>query len=263
MTHQNRSPGCIHLRNSLLRIAAWLMAVVCAHSAYAHHAGDGNASEVSHYLVPLAECAPSIIQDMRYAGTNNFTGRSVDGYTEAECLLAPSAARALARIQAEARAYDLGLKVYDCYRPQRAVDHFVRWAEDVDDQTTKSRFYPAVDKARLFEQGYIAARSSHSRGSTVDITLVQAAGGELDMGTTFDYFDPLAHTDSTDVSPVARRNRLLLKLLMEKHGFGNYPQEWWHYTLRNEPYPDSYLDFPVEPVPGDRRTCHCTGHAQR
>jgi D-alanyl-D-alanine dipeptidase len=240
------------MRNTAQVLTSWLIAGICAACASGTGLEKTDYGKVSDYLVPLAECAPSIIQEMRYAGTNNFTGRIVDGYTEAVCLLTPPAARALARIQVEARAYDLGLKVYDCYRPQRAVDRFVRWAEDVDDQATKSRFYPALDKARLFEQGYIAARSSHSRGSTVDITLVQAAGGELDMGTTFDYFDPLAHTDSTDVSPVARRNRLLLKLLMEKHGFDNYPQEWWHYTLRNEPWTDRYFDFPVDPVNGGR-----------
>jgi len=243
------------MRNAARVSTSWLIAGLCAACTTTAVNDENDPGKVSHYLVPLAECAPSIFQDMRYAGTNNFTGRTVDGYTAAVCLLTPPAALALARIQDEVRAYDLSLKVYDCYRPQRAVDHFVRWAEDVDDQATKPRFYPAVDKAQLFGQGYIAARSSHSRGSTVDITLVQAAGGELDMGTTFDYFDPLAHTDNPDVPPLARRNRLLLKLLMEKHGFGNYPQEWWHYTLRNEPYPDSYLDFPIEPVPGDRRAC--------
>jgi D-alanyl-D-alanine dipeptidase len=222
-------------------------------------AENGTAAGTARYLVPLADCAPSVIQELRYAGDNNFTGRPVDGYAAPVCLLTPPAARALARVQTEVRSYGLGLKVFDCYRPQRAVNHFVRWAEDIDDQATKSRFYPGVDKTQLFAQGYIAARSSHSRGSTVDITLVSLTPDsitELDMGTPFDFFDPLAHTATAAVPPEGRHNRLLLKSVMEKYGFKNYEKEWWHYTLRDEPWPERYFDFPVEPVTGNGKTCN-------
>jgi D-alanyl-D-alanine dipeptidase len=239
-------------------LAVWFMAAALTGCAHTQRPGDGSMPGAARYLVPLADCAPSILQEMRYAGADNFVGRPVEGYAAPVCLLTPPAARALARAQEEVRTYDLSLKVFDCYRPQRSVDHFVRWAQDTNDQQTKARFYPDVDKRRLFERGYIAARSGHSRGSTVDITLVSVADGdstELAMGTPFDFFDPRAHTASTAIPPAARRNRLLLRLVMERHGFVNYEKEWWHYTLRKEPWPDRYFDFPVVPFEGNGRRC--------
>jgi D-alanyl-D-alanine dipeptidase len=196
-------------------------------------------------LVPLAHVDPSILQDMRYAGAHNFVGSSIDGYESPTCWLSRPAARALAAAQAELRGRGLGLLVFDCYRPQRAVDHFVRWAADPGDERTKAEYYPRVAKSDLFRLGYIAARSGHSRGSTVDVTLVGDAALPLDMGTPFDLFDARSHTDSAEVGAVQRRNRSLLREVMERHGFENLPQEWWHYTLAEEPYPETYLDVPV------------------
>lgn len=199
--------------------------------------------DISHYV-------PGVIVDMRYASSVNFVGTPVDGYQRSTCLLTEPAAMALWEVQQQLAKEKLTLKVFDCYRPQRAVDHFVRWAENLQDTRTKKGHYPNVDKSQLFEKGYIAGRSGHSRGSTLDLTLVSLGGqygvGELDMGTEFDFFDPLSHTDNPAVSELARKNRLLLKSVMEAHGFTNLPEEWWHYTLKDEPYPDTYFDFVVE-----------------
>lgn len=208
-------------------------------------------------MANILDIEPSIRTDIRYAGSNNFVGGPVDGYGAAKCLLSRPAARALADVQRELAAEGLGLLVYDCYRPQRAVDHFVRWAEDTADVSTQAEFYPNVDKSRLFDEGYIAERSGHSRGSTVDLTLVRepasgtdanADGGAaepLDMGTPYDFFDPRSHTESPEISDEQLANRLRLREAMEAGGFQNYTAEWWHYTLREEPYPGSYFDVVV------------------
>ncbi|MFD3780148.1 M15 family metallopeptidase [Streptomyces sp. NPDC058612] len=194
----------------------------------------------------LAHVDPTVRQDMRYATARNFTGRPVDGYEDPVCLLARPAADALRRAQRGLLLRGLSLKVYDCYRPQRAVDRFVRWAGDPADQGTKADYYPDVDKDRLIPDGYIAERSGHSRGSTVDVTLVDAASGrELDMGTPFDLFGPRSHTDSPAVPPAARANRLLLLRALRAQGFVNLPEEWWHFTHRPEVFPDTHFDFPV------------------
>jgi D-alanyl-D-alanine dipeptidase len=210
-------------------------------------------------LVDVREVEASIRIDIRYAGSNNFVGAPVEGYEAATCLLSRPAAEALAGVQRQLAPDSLGLLVYDCYRPQRAVDHFVRWAADTADVTTKAEYYPQVDKSRLFEEGYIAERSGHSRGSTVDLTLVRAPGGSggaptggavaepLDMGTPYDFFDTRSHTESPENSERQLANRLLLREAMEAGGFQNYTAEWWHYTLRDEPYPDAYFDIPVGP----------------
>lgn len=209
-------------------------------------AGAAAAGEPDPF-VDLKSVVPSIRLDMRYSGSQNFLGRPVRGYKAARCLLTRPAAAALADAQKELRDHGLALKLFDCFRPQRAVDDFVAWARDLKDVKMKKRFYPRVDKTRLFADGYIAEKSGHSRGSTADLTLVEAAtGAELDMGTAYDYFDPLAHTANPAVPPPARRNRLLLRLVMEKHGFKNLPDEWWHYTLVNEPYPDRWFDRDLE-----------------
>jgi D-alanyl-D-alanine dipeptidase len=200
-------------------------------------------------LVDATRFAPSLGVEMRYAGPDNFVGAPVDGYEAPRCLLSEPAARALGRVDAALRPEGLGLLVYDCYRPQRAVDHFVRWAAQPGDASTRARWYPAVPKDELFARGYIARRSSHTRGSTVDVTLARlepdGARRALDLGTPFDFFDPRAHTDSEAVPPEARRLRRRLRAAMDAAGFENLPQEWWHYTLRDEPYPDTYADVPV------------------
>ena len=193
-----------------------------------------------------AAVADGLIVDMRYLGTNNFVGERVDGYERARCLLSAPAADALAAVQRSLAARGLGLKVFDCYRPQRAVNHFMRWAENVGDIRTKAAFYPEVDKRDLFKDGYISERSGHSRGSTADLTLVRRADGrELDMGSPFDFFSPRSWPSDRRVSAEAQNNRALLAEAMTAGGFRPYDKEWWHFTLVNEPYPDSYFDFPV------------------
>jgi D-alanyl-D-alanine dipeptidase len=211
-------------------------------------------------LAPLAEVAPTIVQEIRYAGPENFVGVPIDGYGARSCWLTPAAGKALAKAQRAVEARGLSLKVYDCYRPQRAVNHFVRWARDLADTRMKSAYYPAVPKTRLFAEGYIAAKSGHSRGSTVDLTLTRGTrpmptggdcrapthwGDELPMGTAYDCFDPLSHTDNPKITGEARRNRLSLRAVMERHGFVNYSKEWWHYTLADEPHPSTYFDQPI------------------
>lgn len=196
-------------------------------------------------LVHLADIDPTIRQEVRYASSNNFIGRPIRGYGAATILISPQAAAALAKAQAAAKEHGLSLLVYDAYRPQRAVDDFVKWAADLEDTGMKSEFYPQVPKSELFERGYIAERSGHSRGSTVDLTLARD-GVPLDMGTPFDWFGERSHTEHPSVRDSALKNRFLLRRIMEDAGFKNYAQEWWHFTLRDEPYPDTYFDIPIE-----------------
>ncbi len=195
-------------------------------------------------FVRLESLEPSIIFDIRYAGSENFLGRPVRGYLAPACLLSRPAAEALSRAQAELRQVGLGLRVFDCFRPQRAVDDFVTWGGDLSDQKMKASYYPRVEKAEVFKLGYIAARSGHSRGSTVDLTIEG-----LDMGTPYDFFDENSHTESPRVSASVRANRLRLRGLMERHGFKNLPEEWWHYTLVGEPHPETYFDFDLRTGP--------------
>lgn len=201
-------------------------------------------------FVYVDEAVAGVKLEIRYATPHNFVGRPIDGYLKPRAILTRQAAEALDAVQAELKPFGLGLKVFDAYRPRRAVAHFVRWAEDLGDAAMKQEFYPTVKKEDLFKDGYIAARSSHSRGSTVDLTLAPLAGAtpgeELDMGSPFDFFGPPSWPDSPAAGPAQRAHRLLLRTLMLKHGFAPYPQEWWHFTLKNEPFPDTYFDFPVE-----------------
>jgi len=186
----------------------------------------------------LAEVAPEISQEMRYAGDNNFTGKPVPGYNTSDCWLRTDAAKALAAAQADARKNGFSLVVYDCYRPQQAVDAFVRWSRD-SDQSTKQNYYPHVDKQRLFARGYIARRSSHSTGLAVDIGVTG-----WDFGSPFDYFDRRSWTRSR-VRQEARAHRNALVALMRRHGFVNYPREWWHFTFgdaEKAPIYDAVID---------------------
>ncbi|TDU79374.1 D-alanyl-D-alanine dipeptidase [Streptomyces sp. KS 21] len=209
-------------------------------------AGGGTGASAPPGFVALAEVDPTIGQDIRYATADNFTGAVVDGYEEPVCLLARPAAEALRRAQRELLPRGYSLTVYDCYRPQRAVDSFVRWAADPQDQSTKAEFYPDIDKERLIPDGYIAEKSGHSRGSTVDVTLVRLPlRRPVDMGTPFDLFDPLSHTDNPRITGAARANRQLLGRTLAAQGFVNLPEEWWHFTFKPEAFPDSAFDFPV------------------
>ncbi|SEB30377.1 D-alanyl-D-alanine dipeptidase, partial [Amycolatopsis tolypomycina] len=206
------------------------------------------------------DVAPSILQDIRYDTPHNFVGQRIDGYRRPMCILTRQAAEGLRKVQAQVVRQGYTLKVYDCYRPQRAVDHFVRWAKDLADEKMKAEFYPNVAKDRLFADGYIAEKSGHSRGSTMDLTLVRIPPpvqrpyrpGEplvpcfaprdqrfpdntVDMGTGYDCFDPLA-TDNPAISGAARQHRDLLRSTMAAAGFRNLPEEWWHFTLNGEPF---------------------------
>jgi D-alanyl-D-alanine dipeptidase len=201
-------------------------------------------------LVSLDTLAPSVHQSIRYATAANFVGAPIDGYHAPRCWLTEPAARALASAETELAGQGLTLLVFDCYRPERAVRRFMHWAADAGDQRTKDEYYPRVSKADLVPQGYVAERSGHSRGSTLDVTLARPCGEHvvvpLDMGTAFDFFDPRSHYSSDEVTPEQRENRRRLREVMEHHGFHGYEPEWWHFTLNDEPYPDRYFDVPIE-----------------
>jgi len=209
-----------------------------------------NPSELLKGFVYVKDVIPGIQVELRYSGNDNFVGRRVDGYVKPRCILTKQAAHALRKVQHELKRFGLGLKIYDAYRPQRAVQDFVRWATDPKDTKMKKRFYPTVKKRNLFERGYIAKKSSHSRGSAVDLTIVSlkapSFGTELDMGSIFDFFGAQSHAANQSIGPGPRAHRLLLQTLMKKHGFAPYEKEWWHFKLRNEPYPNTYFDFPVQ-----------------
>lgn len=206
--------------------------------------GDG----IPNDFVEIEEVIPEVILDVRYLSSDNFVGTPIDGYQQNTLLITEAAADALIKVQNDLSQFGFGLKVYDAYRPQQAVDHFVRWAKDLSDIKMKQDYYPNVAKENLFRDGYIAERSGHSRGSTVDLTIVELSSGEeLDMGGGWDYFDPLSWPSSNQVSAAQKANRLLLQTLMTKHGFRPLQEEWWHFTLNEEPYADQYFDFPVMP----------------
>jgi zinc D-Ala-D-Ala dipeptidase len=200
-------------------------------------------------FVYLHQVAPSIIQDMRYASSNNFTGRPVPGYNSPRCILTLQAAKQLQLIQAKAKKKGYSLKVYDCYRPQKAVDAFNRWSQNLSDQKTKAAYYPREKKDTLFDKGYIAHYSGHTRGSTVDLTLVKqdkTGTHSLDMRTPFDYFDKRTHAYYSGLSKAQKHNRMVLRRLMTGNGFKPYSKEWWHFTLSKEPFPKKYFNFPVQ-----------------
>jgi D-alanyl-D-alanine dipeptidase len=197
-------------------------------------------------FVDAASVAPGLLVEARYAGSHNFVGRPIEGYDRPICYLTKPAAAALAQVVADLEPLGLTIKAFDCYRPERAVAHFVRWARNLGDVKMKPEFYPQVEKNTLFQDGYIAARSGHSRGSTADLTLARRADGkQLDMGTPFDFFSPRSGPSDKTVSAEAQANRALLAQAMQKRGFRPYDKEWWHFTLRHEPYPETYFDFPV------------------
>ena len=200
--------------------------------------------QVPSDFVEVVTVMPDLLVDARYAGTDNFTGQRVPGY-ESRCLmLTQAAAQALHAVQLAVAGDGLSLKVFDAYRPQRAVDFFLQWTRSSDDLRLKAAYYPAINKAELFALGYLVQHSSHSRGSTVDLTLVNTSTGvELDMGTNFDFFDERSRPDSMAVTDEQRKHRLLLSTLMMQQGFVPLEAEWWHFTLRDEPYPQTYFDF--------------------
>ena len=196
-------------------------------------------------FVDLQETIPGLKVDIRYHSANNFLWHPVDGYAAPRALATKQVALALAKVQASLQQDKLGLLVFDAYRPQRAVDQFVRWAGD-HDRSTKADYYPRVSKPDLLRQEYIAAQSGHSRGSAIDLTLIDLNTNEpLDMGTRFDFFDPLSNLGHASLTQAQRANRQRLQRAMTAHGFAPYQAEWWHFSLKPEPYPKRYFDFPI------------------
>lgn len=225
-------------------------------------------AEIPSDFADLASLDKSILMDIRYATSHNFIGDKVDGYLAPKCILTKRAADGLVRAQKAFLKLGFTLKMYDCYRPQRAVNHFVRWANDLSDVRMKNEFYPNLAKSDLIPE-YIASKSGHSRGSTFDLTLValppkpqevfdpgnlrdcrapfdsRFGDNSIDMGTGYDCFDPLAHTDNPAMSAAILKNRHVLVDTLAQFGFSNYAAEWWHFTLKNEPYPNTFFDFPI------------------
>ena len=257
----------------------WLLAAILAVFCYAcvmrcNESGKDNPAALvqpddDSRFITLTDAVPDAILEIRYYGTYNFVGNRVDGYEQPVALLTKEAAKALRAVSDDVKKQGYRLKIYDAYRPQKGVDHFVRWAADTSDTKMKPYFYPDLDKSVLFEQEYIMAKSGHSRGSTVDLTLFDmATEKELDMGGTFDWFGPESHPDfcgnpetgeftgDNHKSPDGRsitaeqfKNRMILRRAMLAQGFKPLDTEWWHFTLRNEPYPDTYFTFPVKQLP--------------
>lgn len=200
-----------------------------------------------HEFVKLSEAVPDVILEMRYYSTYNFVGARIDGYEEPVALLTRRAADSLRAVSDELKAQGYRLKIFDAYRPQCAVDHFVRWGADVNDTLMRAYFYPQVDKALLFDLGFIARRSSHSRGSTVDLTIVDMnTGKEVDMGSPFDWFGDESHFYNRYITAEQLQNRKILRKAMMRHGFRPISTEWWHFTLGNEPFPKTYFNFLVK-----------------
>ena len=197
-------------------------------------------------FVVLADYVPHIVQEIRYYSTYNFIGERIDGYEEPCALLTKEAARALKSVSNEMIVHGYRLKIFDAYRPACAVKHFVLWGIEDQDIRMKPYFYPDLQKQELFEQGYIAKKSSHSRGSTVDLTLLDmSTGKELDMGSPFDLFSVVSHPDYKGITEQQYENRMMLQRVMVRSGFEPIDCEWWHFTLKDEPYPDTYFEFPV------------------
>jgi zinc D-Ala-D-Ala dipeptidase len=255
-------------RNTLFSISALLMLLI---GDMALPAQCRCANGIPAGFADVKKRIPSVQLDIRYSGPHNFVGERIDGYNAPKCILTQEATSALAKVQQILESFSLSLKLYDGYRPQRAVDHFVRWAKNVTDTRTKKEFYPTLEKGNLLKDEYIATKSGHSRGSTIDLTIVSLPASEqppwqpgdkleacyspvdirfpdtgLDMGTGFDCFHELSHTVNGKIGWQQRANRLLLRRIMEQQGFENYEKEWWHFTLRNEPYLKTYFDFVIE-----------------
>ena len=198
-------------------------------------------------FVYVQDSIPDLDIELRYFTSNNFVGQPIDGYYSNRLILTAQTVRALKNIQAELEDNNLCLKVYDGYRPQKAVNHFMRWANNLSDTINKPIFYPDVDKKNLFKEEYIASRSGHSKGSTVDLTIINGNTGKpLDMGSDYDFFGPESWVNYQNISSKQKINRQLLQSIMIKHGFRNYPKEWWHFTLKNEPFPTTYFNFDIK-----------------
>lgn len=198
-------------------------------------------------FVYLKTIDASIKSELRYLSDNNFIGKPIDGYKNDCVIVTIETAKALKKIQHTLSKKGLGLKIFDAYRPQEAVNHFVKWARVLQDTLKKTEYYPNVPKSELFKQGYIASKSGHSRGSTVDLTIVNLkTGKELNMGSPYDFFGEKSHPFFKNITKKQQENRMLLRNIMLTNGFKPYDNEWWHFTLKNEPFPKTYFNFPVE-----------------
>ena len=195
----------------------------------------------------LSEVDESIQQELRYFSSNNFIGKKIDGYKKNNVIISNAAANALKKVQAELKQMGLSLKVYDAYRPQQSVDHFVRWAKKLNDTLMKQSYYPTIRKSDLFKLGFIASKSGHTRGSSVDLSIVEIkTNKEIDMGSSYDFFGATSHSFHKKLSSRQEKNRMLLRNIMIKNGFKPYDKEWWHFTLIDEPFPNTYFNFDVE-----------------
>ena len=224
-------------------LAVIMLFVLGVTGAYAEEKNSDDSSG----FVYLSEAVPDAILEIRYYGTYNFVGDRIDGYERPVAMLTKEAAKALREVSDELVKKGYRLKIYDAYRPQKAVNHFESWARDLEDTRMKDYFYPELDKSVLFDQGYIDHRSGHSRGSTLDLTLFDmSTEKEADMGGTFDYFGEKSHPDYKGLTPAQFNNRMILREAMMNHGFKPLSTEWWHFTLKDEPYPDTYFTFPVK-----------------
>ena len=233
-------------RIGVIMMAVGMMLGACCGTCTAAADNDVRLSDDASDFVLISEAVPDAILEIRYFSTYNFVGDRIDGYEEPIALLTKEAAAALKTVSDELVEKGYRLKIFDAYRPQKAVSHFVRWAQDADDVRMKEYFYPDLEKDVLFPQGYIAEHSGHSRGSTVDLTLFDMkTEREVDMGGTFDFFGELSHPDYTDITDEQYQNRMFLRETMLSHGFKPLAEEWWHFTLVDEPYPETYFTFPV------------------
>jgi len=197
-------------------------------------------------FVYISEIINNVDLDIRYSSNDNFIGKNINGYNSPVAIGTTELASALQEVQNDLKHFGYGIKIFDAYRPQKAVNHFLRWSTN-DDILMKDLFYPNIEKKNLFKEGYIASRSGHSRGSTVDLTIIDINNKEeLDMGTVYDFFGIESSYDFTGLTPEQRSNRLLLNSIMNKFGFKALETEWWHFTLENEPFPDTYFNFNVE-----------------
>lgn len=223
----------------MLKLAVFML-LISAVSANA-----GVSYDTSDFVV-LNEYIPGAKFDIRYYSNYNFVGKRIEGYEAPLALLTREAAEALREVNKKLSEQNLTIKIYDAYRPQSAVNNFIRWSKNLKDTRMKKYFYPEKNKSVLFREGYISKRSGHSRGSTVDLTLYDLSNDvELDMGGTFDYFGERSHVDYKRLTEAQRNNRKQLREIMTSHGFRGIKSEWWHFTLKNEPYPNTYFDFPV------------------
>lgn len=205
------------------------------------------AQELPKGFVYLKDLVPSIKIELRYFSNDNFIGKPINGYKSNRLIITKEAASSLKNIQQELLKKELSLKIFDGYRPQEAVDHFIEWAKVLNDNLMKTQYYPKVAKSNLFKSGYIAAKSSHSRGSTIDLTIINLKTSiELDMGSPYDFFGIESHPKYQNISNQQKKNRMLLRKVMLANGFKPYENEWWHFTLKKEPFPNTYFKFPVK-----------------